>query len=205
MRLFCVHRTPVPKVSAVPSGAVDGLGRSESRHIVVILASGPTRMNSASFRWSLVRKVAKLLGTSWTVRWRRWTCLDWKTSTRTTRWLPLHLQRSTATHIITHTHCVQHAPVTETPTYSPEGAAWAAHAVTLDQGTCFLWDPQSGSDLHSTFHATPPRETQRVPLSTTTAVAAVVLSCTTKRGLCWRMWRFAFSQFLPSFASRVAF
>ena len=65
--------------------------------------------------------------------------------------LLLHLQPSPATHITcTYTYG---APLTEIPMYL-EGVAWAAMSYAR---------PQSGSDLPSTFHATPPRTTQHVP------------------------------------------
>ena len=41
----------------------------------------------------------------------------------------------------------------------------------------------TGTDLPTTCHATPPRKAQRVPLSTATALAAMVVLSTTKRGL----------------------
>ena len=78
------------------------------------------------------------------------------------------------------TRLVLHAPLTRTPTYARR--EWLGQPCrTPDHGTYFLWDPEQHQPS-STFHATPLGAAQRVPLSKSTPVTELVVSCTKVRG-----------------------
>ena len=85
-----------------------------------------------------------------------------------TLWFPIHMQLSTATHIITHMHCAARS-INRNTHIRPEGVAWAAMSYAGPRtsplfggnGVC---GTRSGTEPSSTFHATPPRV--HGPLST---------------------------------------
>ena len=140
------------------------------------------------------------------MRWRRWTYLDWKTSARTTRWLPLHLQRSTVTHINTHCAVLFHSQEhPHTPRSRNIGTPRCDRApLTSSFGTVGQWERQHramvGSRNTLTLHATPPRTVLHRPFSIYHNCHgrrhSKLLECVDSMGLCrisscssFRLWK----------------
>ena len=97
----------------------------------------------------------------------------------TSLWFPL-----SRTTLHRHPHCTCDIAARSIHKYTHirlEEVAWAALSYA-GPGDVLPVGLRSGTEPPTTCHATPPRSAQRVPLSKSTAVTELVVSCTTVRG-----------------------